>query len=532
MALPLEMAVSKNGKTMYVAMLGSSKIGVYDTTQLENDTFFPNANDQIAVSGGGPTGVVIDEARRQLYVLTRFDNSISVVDTQQRREVNHVSMYNPEPPSVTRGRRFLYDASISAHGDSACATCHVFSDNDDLSWNLGNPDDDEIPNNNPTRIDLPFPFPPFDHDFQAMKGPLATQSLRGMANHGPMHWRGDRTGSLTEPNIQPDSGAYNEREALRQFQAGFVGLLGRSGELAAEDMEAYIDFQLQVMYQPNPIANLDGSWTADQQAGLDFFFNPISDSGVITCQGCHVLDRDGNREFGVQFPGFFGADGRQATEVFPQLFKIPHLRNLYTKVGMFGFPVELSPLLEFAEPSGHTGDQIRGFGVSRAGDIDTAFRFLHATNFSQNFLGGPNPEGFAPFAAGDPQRRQVEAFLLAFPTNHMAIVGQQITITEDDAASATARMNLLVARADAGDCDLIAKGDLGLRSRGFAYVGGGQFLSDRAADGHVSLATLLAAVNRPRESLTFTCAPLGTGYRMGVDRDDDGVLDQDDHHLD
>ena len=105
------------------------------------------------------------------------------------------------------------------------------------------------------------------------------------------------------------------------------------------------------MYPPNPNQNLDGTLTPDQQAGRDFFFNPISDSGVITCQGCHILDRDGNREFGVQFPGFFGTDGRQATEVFPQLFKIPHLRNLYTKVGMFGFPVELSPLLEFAEPS-------------------------------------------------------------------------------------------------------------------------------------------------------------------------------------
>jgi DNA-binding beta-propeller fold protein YncE len=531
MAIPMEMAVSKNGKTMYAVMLGSSKVGVYDTAKLENDTFFPNANDQIQVSGGGPSGVVLDEDRKQLYVLTRFDNSISVIDTKQKREVNHVRMFNPEPASVTRGRRFLYDASISAHGDSACATCHVFSDNDDLSWNLGNPDDDEIPNNNPTRIDLPFPFPPFDHDFQAMKGPLATQSLRGMANHGPMHWRGDRTGSLTAPNIQPDSGAYNEREALRQFQAGFVGLLGRSGELSEEDINAYIDFQLQVMYPPNPNQNLDGSWTADQQAGLDFFLNPISDSGVITCQGCHTLNRDGNREFGVQFPGFFGTDGQQATEVFPQLFKIPHLRNLYTKVGMFGFPVELSPLLETAFPEGHTGDQIRGFGFSRAGDIDTAFRFLHATNFSQNFLGGPNPEGFPAFAAGDPLRRQVESFLLAFPTNHMAIVGQQITITEDSGSTPMARLNLLVARADAGECELIAKGDLGLRSRGFVYLGGNLFLSDRAADGNITKSALIAAVNRPRESLTFTCAPLGTGYRMGVDRDDDGVLDQDDHHL-
>ena len=41
----------------------------------------------------------------------------------------------------------------------------------------------------------------------------------------------------------------------------------------------------------------------------------------------------------------------------------------------------------------------------------------------------------------------------------------------------------------------------------------------------------MAAVEQPHESLTFTCVPLGTGYRMGVDRDDDGVLDQDDPQL-
>jgi DNA-binding beta-propeller fold protein YncE len=536
LALPLGMAVSANGKTLYVAALGSNKIGIYDTKKLEDDTFVPNINDQIAVSGGGPSGVVLDESKRQLYVLTRFDNSISIIDIQQRREVNHVSMFNPEPQSVTRGRRFLYDASISAHGDSACATCHVFSDNDDLAWDLGNPDEDAIDNNNPNRIDIsPLPLDP---DFPAMKGPLTTQSLRGMANHGPMHWRGDRTGSITEPNVQPDSGAFNEREALRQFQAGFVGLLGRSAELSAADINAYIDFQLQVMYPPNPNQNLDGTLTPDQQFGLDFFFNRVSEANVTTCQNCHRLNPDGNREFGVQFPGFFGADGHQSREVFPQIFKIPHLRNLYTKVGMFGFPRELSPVIELAEPSLHTGDQIRGFGVSRAGDIDSVFRFLHVTTFSQNFLfgdptqpGGPNPGGFPAFAAGDEQRRKVEQFLLAFPTNHEAIVGQQITITQTSGSSASARLGLLLARADAGDCDLIAKGQLDLQSRGFTYLGGGQFLSDRAADGNIATAALVASVNSPQESLTFTCAPLGTGYRMGIDRDDDGVLDQDDPQL-
>src|SRR4051794_7810997 len=134
------MAVSANGRTLYVAALGSSKVAVYDTRELEADTFFPNANDQIPLSGGGPTGLVLDEARRQLYVLTRFDNSISIVSTRSKRETAHVRMFNPEPPSVVKGRRFLYDATLSAHGDSACASCHVFGDKDDLSWDLGNPD--------------------------------------------------------------------------------------------------------------------------------------------------------------------------------------------------------------------------------------------------------------------------------------------------------------------------------------------------------------------------------------------------------
>ena len=36
--------------------------------------------------------------------------------------------------------------------------------------------------------------------------------------------------------------------------------------------------------------------------------------------------------------GFFGTDGESSIEGEPQEFKIPHLRNLYQKVGMFGMP--------------------------------------------------------------------------------------------------------------------------------------------------------------------------------------------------
>ena len=48
--------------------------------------------------------------------------------------------FDPAPPAVRDGRRFLYDArDTSGHGDSACASCHIFGDFDSLAWDLGDP---------------------------------------------------------------------------------------------------------------------------------------------------------------------------------------------------------------------------------------------------------------------------------------------------------------------------------------------------------------------------------------------------------
>ena len=64
LATPLGMAVTSDGATLYVAAFGSSKVGVFDTAELENDTFTPSAAAHIAVTGGGPSGLVLDEAAR------------------------------------------------------------------------------------------------------------------------------------------------------------------------------------------------------------------------------------------------------------------------------------------------------------------------------------------------------------------------------------------------------------------------------------------------------------------------------------
>jgi DNA-binding beta-propeller fold protein YncE len=521
LAQPVGMAVTSDGSTLYVAAFGSSKLGVYATAALENDSFVPSAANHIPLSGGGPTGMVLDETRGRIYVLTRFDNAISVVDAAAKSEVAHVSMFNPEPPSVVEGRRFLYDARLSSsHGDSSCGSCHVFGDFDSLAWDLGNPGGTVL--NNPSPIIPPLPEFGTDgtfgvpKDFHPMKGPMVTQSLRGMANHGPMHWRGDRTGGNDEPNAQPNEGAFDEEAAFKSFNGAFVGLLGRDAELSADEMQKFTDFALQIMYPPNPIRSLDNSLTPQQQAGRDFFFNATS-SPIGSCQTCHTLDPEANPEEG-QFAGFFGSDGRTSFALQPVLPKVAHLRNMYQKIGMFGSSLPRGSL----PPDPFMGDQIRGFGFNHDGHVPDLFRF------SSDFDLGPlNPIGVPVDEAGTQVKRDMEQFMLAFDSNLAPIVGQQVTLDVASQAAAGLRIDLLKARADAGECDLVAKGRVGSQELGFLYVGGGQFAGDRQSMPQIPDGLLRAAAVTSDSSLTYTCAPLGSGVRMGIDRDLDGALDGD-----
>ncbi|MDC0711119.1 hypothetical protein POL68_21805 [Stigmatella sp. ncwal1] len=522
LAQPLGMAVTANGATLYVAAFGSSKIGVYATAELEADTFVPSTAHQIPLSGGGPTGMVLDEAYGRLYVLTRFDNALSVVNTTTKQEIAHLPMYNPEPASVVAGRPLLYDArKSSSHGDSSCASCHIFGDFDSLDWNLGNPDAAYTLNQNPIAPGLPeFGSDPTfgqDPNFHPVKGPLATQSLRGMANQGPMHWRGDRTGGNDAASAQPDSGAFNEAAAFSKFNPAFMDLLGRNAQLTPSEMQQFADFILQVVYPPNPIRNLDNSLTSRQQAGRDFFVNTTSFFHG-PCESCHRIDPDANPSAGP-FKGFFGTDGRSAfvgTAIFP---KTPHLRNLYQKVGMFGVNYPFG----FLPPDPFLGDQVRGFGFNSDGSLDTMLRFNSGFDFHPIF----NSVGIPKTREGHQAKLDMGEYLLAFESNLAPIVGQQVTLTSRNLLVANPRIDLLVARANAGECELVAKGNLSQTAVGYLYVGGGNFKRDRQAQPLVTDAGLRLLVTTGTGALTYTCVPPGSGQRIGIDRDLDGILDGD-----
>ena len=527
LSTPTEMAITSNGSTLYVAALGSSKIGVFNTAALENNSFVPSAANHIVLDDDGdsvgPSGLVLDEARNRLYVLTRFDNSVVVVDTVSKSVTSRKRLYNPEPESAVEGRRFLYDArATSSNGEASCASCHVFGDFDSLAWDLGNPDDATFSTPGPIASVFPVFLQQFNY-FSANKGPMTTQSLRGMANHGPMHWRGDKTMGNQEESAQPNSGTFDEFGAFKQFNGAFRDLVGRTGPIDNNDMEDFADFALQIMYPPNPIRNLDNSLTAKQQAGRDRFFAPQV-ALEFSCNDCHRIDPDANAEYGEPIPGFFGSTGEYVFGEVPQPMKIPHLRNVYQKVGMFGM-VAIPSIYPFN--TDFKGDQVRGFGMTNDGSEDTVVRFLSSIGF--DIASGLSPNGFDAGELGIQQREESDAYIMAFDSNLAPIVGQQVTMHHDNATVAHSRVTLMLQRADAGECDVVAKVRHNGDEVGFLYVGANQFESSSENIGTISRAALtLLAAQESSKPVTYTAVPPGSGERIGLDRDEDGHYDCDD----
>ncbi|MGB5809867.1 MAG: hypothetical protein WBG86_05005, partial [Polyangiales bacterium] len=484
LATPLGMAITSDGATLYVAGFGSSAIGVYNVADLQDNSFVPSADDMIVLPNGGPTGMVLDESRARLYVMTRFDNVIAVVDTSTKQVVETVVLDNPEPATIIEGRRFLYDAKLTgSNGEASCASCHVFGDMDDLAWDLGDPDGSPATNPNPCALST-APVCGLA-DFDPLKGPMTTQSLRGMVNAGPMHWRGDRTGGSTGGDPL-DSNA-----AFLAFNVAFPGLVGRDeGELSGDDMQAFTDFALRLTYPPNPIRRLDNVLRVDEQAGLNMYIGPITDI-VSDCNGCHEIDRE---------RGFFGTNGGSTFENLTMEFKVPHMRNAYQKVGMFGMrPSSFATDID----GSFAGDQVRGFGFLHDGSFSTTFNFLGATVFSLSDL----------------ERRQVEALIMAFDSDLAPIVGQQITLSDQSPGPVDARVNLLIQRSAAAfvlprmgtatECDLVVSGVVDGEARRWLRRPNGTFASDADPDESISESGLRALAEVPGQPLTFTCVPPG-----------------------
>jgi hypothetical protein len=81
--------------------------------------------------------------------------------------------------------------------------------------------------------------------------------------------------------------------------------------------------------------------------------------------------------------------------------------------------------------------------------------------------------------------------------------------------------------AERGVVGMIAHGRVGGVPRGYVMDDDGLMRSDRAHESALTADELIADASAGGGTLTFTLVPAGTQVRMGIDRDDDGILDGD-----
>jgi len=462
LAQPTDVRFTPNGAKAYVAALGSNKLGVLDGTTAA-------VTGRVAV-GQGPVGLAMAADGARLYVLNRFDNTISIVSPVSDAVVATVPLgFDPTPLVIRNGRPFLYDAArTSGHGDASCASCHAFANLDGIAWDLGNPlgNYQDPPPNQVFGAQL--------QGFHPMKGPMTTQTLRGLADVGLMHWRADRSGFLA-------------------FNGAFVGLMGRADSLSAGDMQAYADFIATVRYGPNPNRELDRSLDnppvgPSAARGENEYMN-VTHDGPFRCNDCHTLPTGSNNQV-------------NPNEILleAQDIKVPQLRNAYRKSHMSRAPGSVNRA---------------GFGFTHDGAMDNLVNFLNLPVFT--------------FNGGNPQRADVEAFVFAIDTGTAPAVGRRITLAtaNRDLPATTAVLDTLYARAGFGDCDLVVLGKAGGARRGFLYDAvAGNFQPDRIGEARVSRASLRALAANGAE-LTWFGVPPGSGLRMALDRDRDGFYDRD-----
>jgi len=524
---PRGIAWNSTGTKGYVTGLGSNNLIV-----INNTGHRVGLAPTIAV-GEGPTGVVVDSAHGRVLVLDKFEGAISVVDLATELETARVPFHDPSPTAIRIGRKHLYDThKNSGLGQIACASCHVDARFDRLAWDLGDPSGlMKSTQGQNLGANIPGLNSGFQ-DWHPMKGPMTTQTLQDIIGKEPLHWRGDRAG-------------------LEEFNGAFIGLQGDDTNLTVAEMQEYEDFLETIAFPPNPYRNFDNTLptnlplpghhttgrfgpagqplpNGNAQAGLSIYRPPrLLDGNALACVTCHTLPTGMGTDYTLQgstlVPFPIGPNGEHHHMLVSRdgltnvSMKVPQLRNDYQKVGF-----DMTQMINTA-----------GFGVLHDGSVDSIERFVDEPVFTLQsnqetadlvafilaFSGSDLPQGSQnPFQLEPPGGTSKDAH---------AAVGAETTLVDagNPEPGQLALIANMIAQADTKKVGLVVKGLQAGISRGYAYIGGGLFQSDRAAE--IVTTAALQASAAPGSELTYTVVPRGTSTRIGIDRDLDGCLDRD-----
>lgn len=392
---------------------------------------------------------------------------------------------DPEPAFIQAGREHFYDADNSADGRLTCGHCHPGGGKDGLGWNIQD----------------------FPHDHKDL---MVTQSLLGIEDTFPYHWRGERD--------------------LEQFNVAFKGLLGGTelDDALGGDLEEFKAFVFSLQGHANPRQNpervLDPTRSTVQEAyfppeghtagdpldGQDTMDTPNTLLGRFSCADCH--SKPSGTVGDISFDDIGALPSHLSMDVahFRQLrHKTQELVDITWNGAMFKAPRS-------------------GYGLSHDGDHPSVFDFLTRNGFTLD----------------ETQERDLAAFVEQAdegisPAAHLAWTVDSTTPTavtdeiEDvllgqAGASFTAAHWVSVAVIGTHEDSSATEHDLRwyyLPATGLFHASDPNVVFPDLSVGTQSWDALVREAGAARARFTILGLPPGNALRWAVDRDDDGLDD-------
>lgn len=465
---PRGIAWTEDGNFAYITGMGSDNVIIVD--QNGNRTATP----PIQV-GEGPTGIVLDQANDKVYVLNKFDATISILSYSQDQELSRVAFFDPTPNDIKVGRRHLYNTHIgSGNGTISCASCHVDGKWDRLAWDLGNPAGDMETLNG--------------RNLTPLKGLKVTQQLIDIIGKGDglLHWRGDK-------------------ETFADFAGAFDHLQGLDAPLDAQGMQEFEDFLKSTYHPPNPYRSLDAPMVGSGWVNSNFDPNTARFTGTIRGPGTG-FQTEAFRPNGTTITQFCFGCHRPNTGRGPDRFSNGNenmsadLRTTYRKLGFYY----------------RSSESTAGFGMMSDGIFETLFppkrdSYLDLyQGFPLIFAGGPN------FG----QSQDIHSSQDAHPS-----IGMQETVY--GSIGNVSRLNTFITRRNTFDLGLIVKGIYQGEHRGFVYIGNNNYRSDQSGQSVSHNQLVNAAQNG--EPLTWMLVHNQVAERLGIDRNSNNIRDKDEN---
>ncbi|MCY4077893.1 MAG: hypothetical protein OXH04_20960, partial [Acidobacteria bacterium] len=219
LATPFAIAISDDDATLVVSAAGSDKLFTVDAAS--GEVLGRTAVDAV------PRGIALesdaDGAPSRAWVLNAVANTVSLVDVSTPASpgvVATVTLADPTPAIVKRGRIAFHDADASSTGTFSCESCHPDGHTDQLVWVL----------------DTPI----CDRDGCTQIPPRSTMPVRGLRDTAPYHWDGipgDPYGGVNtastrravEPNCDPDDPRSCTRQLVDNTLASTMCAVGECG---------------------------------------------------------------------------------------------------------------------------------------------------------------------------------------------------------------------------------------------------------------------------------------------------------------